>query len=285
MRATSLVKFFLLTFAVTWTLWIAAGALSRGLAIAGPSRPGVLAVMVLPGVFAPAFVALWLTARAGGRAGVVGLLRALFQWRVGLRWYVFAAGFMAAIKLTAALVHRVVIGSWPRFGPEAWYLMLAATIFSTMVGGQAGEEIGWRGYALPRLAESFGLAGGSVFLGVIWATWHLPLFFIPGADLTGQSFPIYVLDVTALSVAIAWLYWRTQGSLLLTMLMHAAINNTTGIVPGATTVTSPLVVGTSPVGWLTVALLWIAAGYFLVRMPKRNWRTKDAATAHGSANC
>ena len=82
----------------------------------------------------------------------------------------------------------------------------------------------------------------------------------------GQSFPVYLLAVTAVSVAIAWLYWRTGGSLLLTMLMHAAINNTTGIVPAAGTDTNPFSFRAPLVGWLTLALLWIVAVHFLVRM-------------------
>jgi len=228
-------------------------------------------------------VAVALTARQEGRARVFALLQRLFQWRVGLRWYAFAIVYMAAIKLTAALVHRVATGSWPRFGDTTLYLMLAATIFSTVVGGQAGEEIGWRGYALPRLTTRMGLAGASVLLGVIWATWHLPLFFIKGADLNGQSFPIYLLGVTALSVAFAWLYWRTNGSLLLTMLLHAAVNNTTGIVPGTITASNTFALSTSLVGWLTIALLWMAAGYFLVRMPKGNYPAKEAAARSGTA--
>ena len=108
-------------------------------------------------------------------------------------------------------------------------LMLAATIVSTPV--QAGEEIGWRGYALPRLAARFGLAPASIVLGVIWAVWHLPFFVMPGGDTYRQSFPAYLTSVTALSVALSFLYWRTNGSLLMTMLMHAAINNTKDIVP------------------------------------------------------
>lgn len=264
----SLLKFFSLTYAATWTLWIAVAALSGYVATPGQPPPPLRAFIFLPGTFAPAFVALALTAREEGRAGVMALLGRLFQWRVGIRWYVFAVSYMALIKLTAALVRRLATGSWPRFGPEAWYVMLAATVFSTVVGGQTGEEIGWRGWALPRLTARFGLALSGVLLGVIWATWHLPLFFIPGTDSTGQSFTVYLLAVTPLSVAMAWLYWRTKGSLLLTMLMHAAINNTTGIVPAGTQpAANPWALSTSPVGWLTVALLWIAAGYFLLRMP------------------
>ncbi|HMF92270.1 MAG TPA: type II CAAX endopeptidase family protein [Candidatus Angelobacter sp.] len=269
MRSPSLLKFFLLTYAVTWTVFIVVGAITAHAAAAGRPPAGLLALMVLPGVFAPAIVAIALTAWAEGRDGVAALLRPLFRWRVGFGWYVFAIGFMAAIKLTVALVLRVATGSWPRFGQEAWYIMLAATIFSTVVGGQAGEEIGWRGYALPGLAARFGLGRASVLLGVIWATWHLPLFFIPGADLLGQSFAVYLLQVTALSVVFAWLYWRTQGSLLLTMLLHAAINNTKDVVPSAVqNATHPFTLSASRVAWLTVGLLWIAAAYFLMKMPR-----------------
>jgi uncharacterized protein len=261
MRPAPLSIFFLLAFAVAWVLWIAASALSGSVA-----SPGLRALLFLPGTFAPAFVAVALTALTERRQGVEALLRRLFRWRVGFRWYVFAVTYMAAIKLSAALLYRIVIGSWPRFGDDAWYVMLAAAIFSTVVGGQAGEEIGWRGYALPRLEMRFGLAGGSLFLGVIWAAWHLPLFFIRGGDLIGQSFPVYLLAVTAVSVAIARLYWRTGGSLLLTMLMHAAINNTTGIVPAAGTDTNPFSFRAPLAGWLTLALLWIVAVYCLVRI-------------------
>ncbi len=253
----SVVVFFVLAFAVTWSAWLGWARLE------GAARWPVFYV----GVFSPAFVALWLTWREAGGSGVRSLLARLFQWRVGARWYAFAIGYMAAIKLLAAVVYRTTTGAWPPFGALAWYLMLAATIGSTVVGGQAGEEIGWRGYALPRMAERLGFAVASVVLGLLWATWHLPLFYLAGADVTGQPFPVFTLSVIALSVAMAWVYTRTRGSLLLMMLMHAAINNTTGIVPSATTAPAgPLSFTASRMAWLTLGLLWLAAGVFLVRL-------------------
>jgi CAAX protease family protein len=157
--------------------------------------------------------------------------------------------------------------------------MIAATILSVVVGGQTGEEVGWRGYALPRLAARFGFAGASVILGVIWACWHLPLFFALGGDTVGQSFPLYLVQVTAVSVAITWLYVRTNGSLLLTMLMHAAINNTKDIVPSPVPgAINPWALSTSVVAWLTAALLWLFALYFLARM-KLYTPYKDLAIA------
>ena len=251
-----LVKFFVLTYAVMWTCFITVAA--TGI----PAYAPLGGVLVLVGTFAPSLVALWLTARTEGDRGVRALLGGVLRWRVAARWYLFALAYIPAIKLTVALVHRLTTGAWPRFGTEPWYLIPVAIAFSTPF--QAGEEIGWRGYALPRLAARFGLARASILLGIIWACWHLPQFFIPEADTYRQSFFVYALQVTALSVAMAWLFARTNGSLLLVMLLHSAVNNAKDIVPSVLPgSTNTVGLSASLVAWLTVALLWICAGYFL----------------------
>jgi membrane protease YdiL (CAAX protease family) len=261
-----LITFFLLTYVVTWVSWLGAWAISDG----GFAQSGLWMLPFYIGVFAPGFVAVWLTFRGEGSAGVRALLSRLVQWEARLRWYVFALTYMAAIKLAAALIHRLATAEWPRFGNEPLYLMLAATLGSMVVFGQSGEEVGWRGYGLPRLAGRMGLARASIVVGIIWATWHLPLFFIPGTGTTGQSFPIYMLSVTAISVAIAWLYQHTNGSLFLTMLMHSAINNTKDIVPSlGPAPTSPFAISASLIGWLTAGLMWVCAAYFLFRMKRK----------------
>lgn len=194
----------------------------------------------------------------------------------------FAIFYMPAIKLLVALVHRFATGAWPRFGQEPLYIMAGAIIVSTWV--QAGEEIGWRGYALPRLSERFGLAAAGLIVGMLWATWHLPLFFFGQSDTLGQSFPLYFLQVTALSVAMAWLYWRTGGSLLLVMLLHATVNDTKDIVPSAVPgATNALSLSASLVGWMTVAFLWIAAAYFLVQMRKTHQLVQRSSSFERSA--
>jgi membrane protease YdiL (CAAX protease family) len=259
-----MVRFFALTFAWAWACWLAAAAFSG----AAPLIAMLRTPLFYLGTFAPSLAALFLTTRAEGRAGRQALIDRIFLPGVRARWYLFALAYMAAVKIAVALLHRVATGAWPRFGETPWYLMVAAIAISTPV--QAGEEIGWRGYALPRLAARMGLARASLFLGVIWACWHLPLFFLVGADTAGQSFPVYLLQVTALSVAMGWLFGHVGGSLLPVMLMHAAVNNTKDIVssavPGAS---DPFALSTSVVAWLTVALLWIGAAYFLARMPGR----------------
>jgi membrane protease YdiL (CAAX protease family) len=120
---------------------------------------------------------------------------------------------------------------------------------------------------LPRLTERTGLVWACLIVGAIWAAWHLPLFFMPGADTYHQSFSLYALQVIAYSIALAWLYWRTGGSVLLTMFMHAALNNTKDIVPSAGAPgTSVFSLDGTLVFRLTVLLLWVVGAVLLVRM-------------------
>jgi len=232
---------------------------------AGPALPVLATALLYVGTFAPAVVALLMTARSGEPGGGTTLLDRVFQGNVPARWYAFAVGYLPAIKLAAAVVHRVAAGAWPPFGDTPWYVVVGALAVSTPV--QAGEEIGWRGYALPRLAARLGFARASLLLGVIWAVWHLPLFVIPGVDNYGQSFTLFLIVVPALSVAMAWLYMQTRGSLLLVMLMHSAVNQTGFVIPSANrTTTNPFALSASLVGWLTAAFLWIGAAYLLARM-------------------
>lgn len=261
----SLLRFFLLTYALTWVCFISVVKMSHAPRPTAPATAILSGSLLLLGTFAPALMALAVTARDEGRRGVRVLLRRMIQWQVGWRWYLFAVAYMPAVKLSVALIYRLMTGAWPRFGTDSWYIIVSAIIISTPV--QAGEEIGWRGYALPRLAGRFGFARASLLLGLIWACWHLPLFFVPGADKYGQSFPVWTLQVVALSVAITWLYAGAGGSLLLTMLMHSAVNQTVGIIPSANpNPGNPFTLSVSLVMRLTAMFLWITAAYFLVRM-------------------
>src|SRR2546426_11767360 len=121
----SLIKFFVLTYAVTWTCFVSVAA--AGI----PARSPLGVFLVLLGAYAPSLAALWLTARAAGGAGIRALLGRILRWRVPAQWYLFAVPYIPALKLTAALVHRVATGAWPSFGHEPWYLIPAAIAFST----------------------------------------------------------------------------------------------------------------------------------------------------------
>ena len=261
---TSSFVFVVVTFAVSWLLWLAAAAsLGWDLSLRSGYVPVGMSLYLI-GVYAPGLVAVALTAQAEGRAGVSALLRRMFIAAVPARFYLFAFGYFVAIKLGVAVLHRATIGSWPAFAPESWLLMLASVVFSTPF--QAGEEIGWRGYLLPRLSDRVGLRAASLIVGLVWACWHLPFFFIAGGDKSGQPFAPYLLGVTALSVSMAWLYWKTRGSLLLTMVMHATVNNMNLVPSPASASTNVFALEAPFVAWATVALLWAGAVFFLGSM-------------------
>ena len=252
-----ILRFFVLTFGVSWPLFVWATRLS-----------GVpQSVVLLVATITPSLVGLALMRWEDGHSGVVRFFSERFTWATSARWFAFAIGYFAAIKLAAAVLHRVIAGAWPRLGDEPWFIIVAAIAISTPV--QAGEEIGWRGYALPRMANRMGLGPSSLLLGVLWSVWHLPVFFLPGADKFGQSFPVYLIGTTTLSVAMAWLYANTRGSVLMTMLMHSAVNQTTGIVPSAVPgATEVFALSPSLVAWLTVGLMSAVAVWCLARMPR-----------------
>jgi len=257
-RQRDVMTFVLLTFVASWSIWLAASALA----------PGYAQVAFLPGTIMPAIVALWLTRRES-RQSFRELPGRVFKWQISPWYYVFALTFMAAIKLSSATLYRLDTGSWPAFGATPVAVMVIAVLVSTPV--QAGEEIGWRGFMLQRIADRIGFAWAGLVVGVVWAAWHLPMFLMPYGDMVGQSFPVFLLAVTALSVAMAWLYLRSGGSLLLTMIMHAAINNTTSIVPSRTDADPDNVLRlvASPLGWLTTLLLWAVAVVLIVSLSRR----------------
>src|SRR5688500_205161 len=253
-----LFRYFGVVFTLSWALWFAADAISS---------PALRTLSVYSGVFTPGIVALAMTYWDRRGAGVRQLLARLVKFDVGARSFAFALLFMATVKLLVAVLVRATTSAWPVFGDQPLPLMFGAAIMSTLLGGQIGEELGWRGYALPRMSRSLGLGPASLLLGIFWASWHLPLFFILDGDTLGQSFPFYLLQVTAISVAIAWVYMKTGGSLLITMLLHAAVNNTKDIVPSAMPgANNPWTLQASPVGWWTMAILWTCAAWFLFDM-------------------
>ena len=125
------------------------------------------------------------------------------------------------------------------------------------------EEVGWRGYALPRLQHSFGALRASLILGVIWAGLHLPLWLLPDFGFADQSIPLYVVQVMAFSVVLAWLYNATGGSLLLTGIAHAAINGWP--TPwGAALQSLPVEVGAAPISEFHVLITAATVAFAVV---------------------
>ena len=106
------------------------------------------------------------------------------------------------------------------FAPE---FSLAFLVFFLIYNG-LGEEVGWRGYALPRLQKKFGSLAGSVILGFFWALWHIPLFIVPGSSQYGSSLPGYIWLLVCWSVIMTVLVYKAGGSVWVAIIFHETIN-------------------------------------------------------------
>lgn len=235
--------FFVVTFVISWTIWWATAVIG--------SESGVLLSL---GTFGPTIAALALTAVLEGRSGLRAIWRRLLIWRVGPGWYLFALGGTAVFVLAALGLYRLAGGDAELVfnDPAQWYLIIPI-FFYVLFFSVLGEEIGWRGYALPRLQARYGSLLASLIIGVLWGTWHLPLFWLPGNFHQTIPLSLFLLQSVALAIIYTWLYNNTKGSLLIAHLFHAASNVTLGVLP-----ILPMDTGgdLTPL-WLTVGLLWL----------------------------
>jgi membrane protease YdiL (CAAX protease family) len=221
---------FILMFALTWPLELGLAAQSRGLL---PFRiPPVMAPFVGLGFVAAAMI---MSVLVDGTAGVVALLRRLLIWRVGLVWYVVALLGPAVTYLLGIGIHVLLGGSSPDFlqpfvrqlVPPTYSLAVAGLVFFLFQLVANGEEFGWRGYALPKLQARHSALIASLIVGVVWALWHVPKYLTAG-DPHDLPFWFFALNMLASAILYTWIFNCTGGSLLLMLLLHAAVN--TGIV-------------------------------------------------------
>lgn len=219
--------FFILTFGLAWAIWLPVIFFA----------PQYLLFAIIPGAWAPTLAALLVIGATQGRAGVRAFLKRLWHWRVGWRWYgvvLFSIAILAYIALGLYVVffdgHLNPLNLPPNTPPEAWPVAIVIVfIVNIFVGGPLAEDIGWRGYALPKLRERMNTVSASLVIGVIWVVWHSPFFWIAeGGVAVGQvPFVWFALLTTAWSVLFAWVYVNTH-SILMPVLFHAAVNTTLG---------------------------------------------------------
>lgn len=245
-----LAAFFALTFAITW-------AICGAFIAFGPRLTPVLGEMTasspffFAAVYAPTLSSLLLTFRGRGWGGVRGLLASAVRWRVGWGW--FLAGLLGypAIWLVWTVVSYGLGGSSDGLGLDRWYAALPMVILGGHLftdPGALGEELGWRGYALPRLLGMMNPLLAAISLGVVWAAWHVPAFFLPGLSQSSIPFVGFLVAVVCFSVLMTWLYVNTRSVLVAGILPHMMFN----------------AVGPAGIGMNLWVLLAVTAGIVLV---------------------
>ena len=215
-----LLLYFVVAFAFTWVILGLAILAARGVIV----LPVSTTILVTLATLGPLLAALSVTAYESGRAGVRALLQHVTRWRVHPIWYVVVLVVPGLIMGTAFLLWRALGG--PALPATQFSIWLSLPVLIVVLVIPAlFEEVGWRGFAFPRLQLRYNALVASLILGAIHASWHIPLWFIPGLGFDSLPFPFYGLLAIGLAVIFAWLYNSTGGSLLVIGLFHAAINS------------------------------------------------------------
>jgi len=217
------VLFFVLAFVLTWGyFWLIWAPL------------GLPASLIALGGFGPSIAAFLVLGITSGKAGVLRLLRSIVQWRAGVQWYLL---ILLGIPILNLLAFLVVPGSFADLvAPSSRFVRvyLSEMVFSLTIGvAPLWEEVGWRGFALPRMQRLHGPVVGTIILGLLWGVWHLPFFFGPlmqtGPDATFIRASIALVEfsigLTGVSVVMTWVLNNCRGSTLLAILFHAAFDS------------------------------------------------------------
>ncbi|HEY6688511.1 MAG TPA: type II CAAX endopeptidase family protein [Propionibacteriaceae bacterium] len=216
-RRHPLAAFLVLTYGLTWALWIPLDIFRD--AAAGPYT----SLALLIGSNIPSAVAIVLTLVGFGWGATRKLLSRLLIWRISWRWY------LVLLAPTALVVGTITLIAVTRGGPTAALAvpLLSAIItiaFMTFPGSALGEEMGWRGFALPRLQFRRTALTASLVVGSLHGLWHLPLWLRGNVDHPLSLYPAFLIQTLALSVIYTWLYNSSKGSLLLVVLFHTSTN-------------------------------------------------------------
>ena len=227
-----LLSYFLLAYAVSWAFFVPFVYLWR-VVLDGHFEWWL--VVFLPGAYGPTIAAVVLAGVIDGKQGVKRLLAKLLIWRVGWVWYLFA-GFLPIALLGLAVFLSSLGGTTTTFEPAKMLSAVPVALLVALPFGPLGEELGWRGFALPRLRERMGPLASTLVLGVAWTFWHVPMFWFPGAaipsfmGLSLGSIALYLVQITAVAGLLTVLFENTGGSVLLAILLHLTFNASENIV-------------------------------------------------------
>jgi len=221
-----LAAFFALVFGYTWGVAAlyalfpgAVGTVSSSLTNA--SRSMFSNPLLISAVSSPTLAALTVASFLG-RASIVGLIKRLLNWRIAWYWYVAATAGIAALAFVARIASTFAFGlALPQFSIAQLPAVATASVLDP---GPFVEELGWRGFALPRLLDRYNGLTAALVLGTTWGVWHLPAFFISGMPQSQDSIWTFMIIVISTTILMTWIVNKARGSVLPAILIHWSIN-------------------------------------------------------------
>lgn len=248
--ARQLAIYFLLAFIIAWGTWF-------------PSftHPDTLKLLSFVGLFGPAISALVVAYFINRKQGIKELLGRykILNFKIG--WYLFSVLFIPLLFIIAlftdnAFFHTKINNLLLPQSP----LLIIASFFWLMIIN-SGEEIGWRGFALPKLqALSKNPIYASLILGIVWSTWHLPIYLVPGQSSIPLS--LFFFFTIGLSFLYTVVFNQTGGSLMSVLLLHAS----TDVVPRILNIA----LFSSRTWFIFGLLVWLSAVILFVLFRKKN---------------
>ena len=223
---------------------------------------------LLPSVWAPTITALILI-RSEGAGAVSEELRARLKLPRGAGRWMLAAGIMPPAVMAAAIFIARAAGEGAPFAPIG---SIPVMIALQLVTGAVGEEVGWRGFLLPRLGKMHGRITAAWTMGILWSLWHLPAFFFPGMPHSMMPMIPNLMLAAFFGVFMAFVFNRAGESVLVTMLAHLSLNIASGF--GGVQITST-------VYWWTLAGIFGAVA--LLVSSKGVLRARPSSTGHAEA--
>ncbi|MFL0249287.1 CPBP family intramembrane glutamic endopeptidase [Clostridium neuense] len=228
-----IISFIFLTFLFSWIIWGILYCSSIDI-VNNVIYKSHMSIFICLGAFAPSSMSIILTGFLYKKKGLKALLTRLTKWRYNLIYYLIAVFYWIASLYISYLICKF-FGSKGEitFTNVKTYYILEGFMITLLLGGPLGEEIGWRGFLLPRLQKKLNPFYSSIVLGIIWSCWHLPLFFIAGTDQYGVPFLLFIMTTIINTIIITWIFNRTNGSLIFPILFHTCNNIAAGLLAGS----------------------------------------------------
>jgi membrane protease YdiL (CAAX protease family) len=234
MKNHPVVWFYILAFVISWLGWLPMVVGSHG--VSPFDNPVFQFLLILPAI-GPALAAIIVTRASDGKAGFRLLFKPLLQWRVGALWLGIAI-MTPALLLVVGKMATQVLGFVATPEPQGNNMVaIAISAFVMSLLSNPWEEVGWRGFALPRLQKSHNALTATLAVGVLWGLWHLPLFFWTGNPMSDYPFLAWFIGTVAVSFVYTWLYNSAKGGLLVVTLFHV-LGNTFGVIISGVSITA-----------------------------------------------
>lgn len=257
-------RFFIITFSWSWLIWFFVILMGNGtIPVEQDLFPALAMVLSIIAVLGPPLGGLISTYTLEGKEGLKAFVKSFFSLKFGLKTWLLIFGVFGI----STLISWILPEFWGEervgmFLPNAYIFPLYWLAMVFFGGGQ--EEIGWRAYILPHLERHLGVAKASLVLGIVWAVWHIPLWFIPGMSQQNMPFAGFVMLTVGYSFFLSWIYKASGKRPMSALVAHGTAN---AFVP-----LFPVVIAQSGDSlsryWIWVSLTLIIGVYFLWRMKR-----------------